>query len=209
MRGGPMSLEPGPHAPTPPPFARQCARWAQNKGDSAVASPFPITVGTLSWRSAATQSAHLPPHPTPLDFTRTHTNTCAAAPPKVNFIETPDLPGRTLGESVIHSAPPPSPSTPSSVTPRPTWESYRQSEPLQGGASGSGAQKNDDAFGDEATNAIAELNTPSPTLPLKRKVRSRSTMINVRRGVRSRRTLPARARRRGPSTLADLQPSHP
>ena len=174
------------------------------KGDSAVASPFPITVGTLSWRSA-----HLPPHPTPPDFTRTHTNTRAAAPPQVDFIETPDLPGRTLGESVIYSAPPPSPSTPSSVNPHPAWESYPQSEPLQGGASGSGAQKNDDAFGDEATNAIAELNTPSPTLPLNRKVRSRSTMINVRRGVRSRRALPVRAVGRGPSTLADPEPSHP
>mmetsp|Transcript_34591 Transcript_34591/g.91951 ORF Transcript_34591/g.91951 Transcript_34591/m.91951 type:complete len:532 (+) Transcript_34591:580-2175(+) len=165
MRGGPMSLEPSPHAPP----SLGCARTGRKTRAIPPLPRLSLSLslhcrGALRPRSRRT-SPLIQLRPT---SPATHTNTCAAAPPKVNFIETPDLPGRTLGESVIHSAPPPSPSTPSSVTPRPTWESYPQSEPLQGGASGSGAQKNDDAFGDEATNAIAELNTPSPTLPLKR-----------------------------------------
>ena len=201
-----MSLEPSPHAPP----SLGCARTGRKTRAIPPLPRLSLSLslhcrGALRPRSRRT-SPLIQLRPT---SPATHTNTCAAAPPKVNFIETPDLPGRTLGESVIHSAPPPSPSTPSSVTPRPTWESYPQSEPLQGGASGSGAQKNDDAFGDEATNAIAELNTPSPTLPLKRQVRSRSTMINVRRGVRSHRALPVRACRRAWSKHSRRSPTVP
>lgn len=124
------------------------------------------------------QSAHLLPHPTPPDFTHTHAHTRAAAPPQVNFIKTPDLPGRTLGDPVDYSAPPPSSSTPSSVPQHSTRTHYSPFGPL-GGAEGLRTQTDDGVFGDEATNAIAELNTPSPVPHSNHKVRTRSKGVEA------------------------------
>lgn len=117
-------------------------------------------------------------HPSPPVSARLHprTHPRAAASPQVNFIDTPDLSSRSLGDPANHSAPPPSPSTPSSVSggPHSTWDSHppsAPSEPLEG-ATGSRARKDHGAFGDEATSTINQLNTPSPVLDRDHKVRT-------------------------------------
>jgi len=95
---------------------------------------------------------------------------------QVDFLETPDLPDRRLGEpadGTATPAPPPSPSTPLSPA-VPSLDGKCHSSPRSLGGPASVGAHGDGTFGDEATATIDELNTPSPLAARENAVTSKS-----------------------------------